>query len=47
MSGSSQQVSTRSGAERGSVAIYRLREDQPVSNRFFNQVRLIRAIVRL
>lgn len=47
MRGSSQQVSTRRGVERGSVAIYRLREDQPVSDRFFNQVRLKRAITKL
>lgn len=45
--GSSQHVSTRRGVERGSVAMYRLREVQPVSDRLFSQLRLARAISRL
>ena len=40
-------MSTRSGVERGSVAMYKLSSDQPVSDMFFNQERLIRAIIRL
>lgn len=40
-------MSTSRGVERGSVAMYRLSEDQPVSDRFFNQVRLTSAISRL
>lgn len=40
-------MSTSRGVERGSVAMYRLSEDQPVSDRFFNQVRLTSAITRL
>lgn len=45
--GRSQQVSTKRGVERGSVAINKLRVDQPVSAGFFNQVRLTSAIIRL
>lgn len=47
MRGSSQQVSTRRGVERGSVAMYRLSSDQPVSDMFWSQDRLISAIIRL
>lgn len=47
ISGKSQQVRTRSGVDRGSVAMYWLREVQPVSDRFSNQVRLASAIIRL
>lgn len=47
ISGSNQQVRTSRGVERVSVAIYRLRVVQPVSERFFSQVRLNNAIVRL
>lgn len=45
--GSSQQVSTRRGVDKGSVAIYRLREAQPVSDRFSSQARLASAMIRL
>merc|ERR1712035_236994 len=45
--GRSQQVRTKRGVDRGSVAIYGLRQDQPVSERFFSQVRLASAITRL
>ena len=45
--GSSQHVRTRRGVERESVAINRLREDHPVSERFFNQERLIREMQKL
>lgn len=47
ISGRSQQVRTRSGVDKGSAAIYRLREVQPVSDRLSNQVRLASAIIRL
>lgn len=47
ISGSSQQVRTRRGVERASVAMYRFRVAHPVSERFFNQKRLIRAMVKL
>lgn len=45
--GRSQQVKTRRGVERGSVAICRPRWDQPVSEKFFRQLKLVTAIVRL
>lgn len=45
--GSNQQVRTRRGVERGSVAIKGLRQDQPVSEALFSQTRLIKATVRL
>lgn len=45
--GRSQQVRTKRGAERGSVAAYKFREVQPVSDIFLSQVRLASAIVRL
>lgn len=47
ISGRSQQVSTKRGVDRGSVAMKRLREDQPVSEGVFNHVRLVKAIMRL
>lgn len=45
--GKSQQVRTKSGVERGSVAMYGLRVCQPVSVAFFSHVRLVSAIIRL
>lgn len=45
--GSSQQVSTSRGVDRGSVPKYELEEAQPVSKGHLIQVRLVRAIVRL
>lgn len=45
--GSSQQVRTRRGVERGSVAMKGVRQDQPVSDVFFSQVRLANAMIRL
>lgn len=45
--GRSQQVRTRRGVERVSVARYELSDVHPVSERFFSQVRLARAIRRL
>lgn len=47
MRGKSQQVRTSRGVESGSVAIYGFKKDHPVSDRFFSQVRLINAIIRL
>lgn len=47
MSGSNQQVSTRRGVDRGSVAMQKLRVDQPVSAGWVSQERLINAISRL
>jgi len=47
ISGKSQQVRTRRGVDKGSVAIYWLREVQPVSDRLSSQVRLASAIMRL
>jgi len=40
-------VSTRRGVERESVAMYGLRQCQPVSEKFLNRVRLIKATIRL
>lgn len=45
--GRSQQVSTRRGVERESVAMYGLRQCQPVSEKFLSSVRLIKATIRL
>lgn len=45
--GRSQQVSTRRGVERGSVATYRLSSVQPVSDMFLSQDRLMSAMIRL
>lgn len=45
--GRSQQVRTRRGVERGSVAIYWFMNDQPVSVDILNRVRLISAMSRL
>jgi len=47
ISGRSQQVRTRRGVDKESVAIYNPNEDQPVSDRFLSQVRLNRAIMKL
>lgn len=47
MRGSNQQVRTRRGVERGSVAMKGVRQDQPVSDVFFSQVRLASAMTRL
>lgn len=47
MSGSSQQVRTRRGEERGSVAMWGLKKAQPVSEGCLSQDRLIRAIIKL
>lgn len=38
---------TRRGVDKGSVAMYRFNEVQPVSDRLSNQVRLASAIIRL
>lgn len=38
---------TSRGVDRGSVAMWRLRDDQPVSAGLISQLRLIRAIIRL
>lgn len=38
---------TSSGVERGSVAMYKLSSDHPVSDMFFSQDKLISAIIRL
>lgn len=38
---------TRRGVERGSVARYELRQDHPVSERFFSQEKLASAMIRL
>lgn len=45
--GNNQQVRTRRGVDKGSVAIYRLSEAQPVSDRLSSQVRLASAMIRL
>lgn len=45
--GSSQQVSTSRGVDKGSVPRYELEEVQPVSKGHLIQVRLIRAMARL
>lgn len=45
--GSSQQVSTRRGIDRRSVAMYGLRDAQPVSDKFASHVRLMNAMTRL
>lgn len=45
--GSSQQVNTSRGVERGSVAIQTLSDDQPVSEKLPSQVRLVSEIIRL
>jgi len=47
MSGSSQQVSTRRGVDKGSVAMYKFKEAQPVSARLLSHVRLNNAMTRL
>lgn len=47
MRGRSQHVRTRSGVDNGSVAIYKLREAQPVSARLLSHERLNKAIIRL
>ena len=45
--GRSQQVRVRRGVERGSVAMYWFKKDQPVSAEILNQVKLASAIIRL
>lgn len=45
--GSSQQVRTRRGVDRGSVAMYELRVCQPVSEAFISQERLKVAMIKL
>ena len=47
INGRSQQVRTRRGVERGSVAMYVLTQAQPVSERFSSHVRLASAMIRL
>ena len=47
INGSNQQVRTRRGVERGSVAMRELRDVQPVSDELTSQVRLANAITRL
>lgn len=47
INGRSQHVRTRSGVDRESVAMNRLSEDQPVSERFFSHERLIREMQKL
>lgn len=47
ISGSSQQVRTNRGVDRGSVPIYKLEVAQPVSESHLSQLRLIRAMRRL
>lgn len=47
MRGSSQQVRTKRGVERGSVPIYGLMTDQPVSIVVFSQARLANAMSML
>lgn len=47
MRGKSQQVRTRRGVERGSVAMSAFSEDQPASVVYLSQVRLTSAIVKL
>lgn len=47
ISGSSQHVRTRRGVDKESVAINRLSEDQPVSERFFSHERLIKEMQKL
>lgn len=45
--GRSQHVRTRRGVDKASVAMYRLRDVQPVSDRFSSQVKLAKAMTRL
>lgn len=47
ISGRSQQVRTRRGDDKGSVAIWGVKKAHPVSAVFLNQVKLARAISRL